>query len=283
MTAPQPRPADEAPSSRSPRSSSLAVAGVGLWYLFFRPAGPAPVSLGSATPTQVASATAVAEATDDPATEPASAEPVASRRQRRPARHRRDLDGRPDGRLVQRLLGLVRGLPRPGELASASARPRPSAGRRTSPARSPSTARRSPPPSSPPTSRRSRATRTAATASSAARAWRPASSRRRRSSSPSRSSSASVPAEGATVEATAVGDLTLHGVTTVGRDPAPGAARGRRRRPSSARLPILFADYGMDTPQAMIVLSVEDNGIDGVPAPVHEGLTVSGGSHGRGA
>src|SRR5687767_11049116 len=66
-----------APSRRGPILTvvaivALAVAGVGLWYLFFRPAGPAPVSLGSATPTQVA------EATADPATDaPATAEPSA--------------------------------------------------------------------------------------------------------------------------------------------------------------------------------------------------------------
>ncbi len=33
---------------------ALAVVGVGLWYLLFRPAGPAPVSLGSAEPSGVA-------------------------------------------------------------------------------------------------------------------------------------------------------------------------------------------------------------------------------------
>jgi len=46
----------------------LAAAGAGLWYLFFRPAGPAPVSLG-ATPTQPATAAAAA---DPPASNPPS-------------------------------------------------------------------------------------------------------------------------------------------------------------------------------------------------------------------
>ena len=67
-----------APSRRGPLLTIaaivvLAIAGAGLWYLFFRPAGPAPVSLGSAAPTLVAEATAD-PATDDPATaEPSDA------------------------------------------------------------------------------------------------------------------------------------------------------------------------------------------------------------------
>src|SRR5690606_15093564 len=45
----------------------LATAGAGLWYLFLRPAGPAPVSLGSAAPTEMAIASL--DPTPGPATE----------------------------------------------------------------------------------------------------------------------------------------------------------------------------------------------------------------------
>ena len=66
MTAPQPAASRRGPLLAIAAIVILALAGIGLWYLFFRPAGPAPVSLGSTTPTEVASATAVAEASTDP-------------------------------------------------------------------------------------------------------------------------------------------------------------------------------------------------------------------------
>ena len=128
-----------APSRRGPILTVaaiviLAIAGVGLWYLFFRPAGPAPVSLGSATPTQVAQATADA-ATDDPATaEPSDetgTEPAESQGTAAGDGVDRDLDGRPDDRLVQRLLELVRGLPGARDAGQHRRRPRRWAGRRT--------------------------------------------------------------------------------------------------------------------------------------------------------
>jgi polyisoprenoid-binding protein YceI len=69
----------------------------------------------------------------------------------------------------------------------------------------------------------------------------------------------SVPADGAVVEVTATGDLTLHGVT------------GQVRIPLQARLhagvitiagslPITFSDWSIQPPRAMIVLSVDDHG-----------------------
>jgi hypothetical protein len=50
MTAPQPAASRRGPLLAIAAIVILAVAGIGLWYLFFRPAGPAPVSLGSTTP-----------------------------------------------------------------------------------------------------------------------------------------------------------------------------------------------------------------------------------------
>jgi polyisoprenoid-binding protein YceI len=68
-----------------------------------------------------------------------------------------------------------------------------------------------------------------------------------------------VPTEGQTIQATAVGDLTLHGATQ------------RVEIPVEARLadgvvtvvgsyPIAFGDYGMTAPESMRVLSIDENG-----------------------
>ena len=47
----------------------LGLAGAGLWYLFFRPAGPAPVALGEAPTQAPATSSAAPAATDAPATD----------------------------------------------------------------------------------------------------------------------------------------------------------------------------------------------------------------------
>lgn len=70
---------------------------------------------------------------------------------------------------------------------------------------------------------------------------------------------ASVPADGTSFEATATGDLTLHGVTKAVQIPVQ-ARLERGVVTVVGSLPILFSDYGMSPPRAMIVLSVEDNG-----------------------
>ncbi len=67
------------------------------------------------------------------------------------------------------------------------------------------------------------------------------------------------PASGETVSATATGDLTLHGVTKSVQVPLQArVADGVVTIVGS--LPIQFADFGINPPQSMMVLSVEDNG-----------------------
>jgi polyisoprenoid-binding protein YceI len=68
-----------------------------------------------------------------------------------------------------------------------------------------------------------------------------------------------LPAEGETISVTAVGDLTLHGVTKRVSIPLQAKlANGVVTVVGS--LPIAFADYSIAPPQSMMVLSVADNG-----------------------
>jgi polyisoprenoid-binding protein YceI len=70
----------------------------------------------------------------------------------------------------------------------------------------------------------------------------------------------SIPAAGQSVKATATGDLTLHGVTKSVQIPLEARlANGVVTIVGS--LPIKFADFNMSPPQSMMVLSVADNGI----------------------
>ncbi len=69
-----------------------------------------------------------------------------------------------------------------------------------------------------------------------------------------------VPAEGETVTATALGRLTLHGVTRDVEIPLEGRFSGGRVLVIGST-EIVFADYEMDPPEAMLVLSVEDHGV----------------------
>jgi polyisoprenoid-binding protein YceI len=70
---------------------------------------------------------------------------------------------------------------------------------------------------------------------------------------------ASVPAEGEVVQVTAAGDLTLHGVT--GPVEVPLQARLQAGVITIAgSLPITFGDWSIQPPRAMAVLSVDDHG-----------------------
>jgi polyisoprenoid-binding protein YceI len=70
----------------------------------------------------------------------------------------------------------------------------------------------------------------------------------------------SVPADGTTVQVSATGDLTLHGVTKPVQIPLQARLAGDVIT-VIGELPIVFADYGIAKPQAIVVLSVEDNGV----------------------
>lgn len=67
-----------------------------------------------------------------------------------------------------------------------------------------------------------------------------------------------IPADGEAVEAAAVGDLTVHGVTNTVEIPVT-AELNSGVIVVVGQLNLLLADYGIDKPQAAVVLSVEDN------------------------
>jgi polyisoprenoid-binding protein YceI len=69
-----------------------------------------------------------------------------------------------------------------------------------------------------------------------------------------------VPAEGQVIDLTLRGDLSLHGVTQPVELPVQGRLAGGVITVAGS-LPIVFADYGIQPPQAVVVLSVEDHGI----------------------
>ena len=70
----------------------------------------------------------------------------------------------------------------------------------------------------------------------------------------------SVPAAGETVTATAVGDLTLHGVTRSISIPLQGQF-SNNRAVVVGTLELVFADYGIQKPSAAMVLGVDDRGV----------------------
>ena len=67
----------------------------------------------------------------------------------------------------------------------------------------------------------------------------------------------SEPVQGQVIEATATGDLTLHGVTKSVQVPLQARLEGNTIVVAGS-LQIAFADFGIAKPQAMLVLSVED-------------------------
>lgn len=69
-----------------------------------------------------------------------------------------------------------------------------------------------------------------------------------------------LPADGATIDATATGELTLHGQTRTVNIPLQ-AKRSGNEIDVTGTLQIVFADYGIQKPSSFIVLSVADNGI----------------------
>ena len=70
----------------------------------------------------------------------------------------------------------------------------------------------------------------------------------------------SVPTDGATMSATATGELTLHGVTKTVEVPIQASLSGDVVT-VIGQIEILFADYDIDRPTSFLVLSIEDHGI----------------------
>ena len=232
----------------------VALAGAGLWYLFLRPAGPAPVSLGS-TGSAAPSATALAEASAQPS-DIASAEPSTD------AGASGDISGTwavdPAVGSFDDFSGSFVGYRVREELASVGAT--------EAVGRTPDV-----------TGTMTVDGTTITAAEFTADLTTLQSDERNRDRQLQRQGLetgtyptatftltqpielGSVPAEGETVRATAVGDLTLHGTTKAVEIPLEARLENSVVTVIGS-LPILFADYGMEKPQAMIVLSVEDNG-----------------------
>jgi polyisoprenoid-binding protein YceI len=70
----------------------------------------------------------------------------------------------------------------------------------------------------------------------------------------------SVPADGQVIQATATGDLTIHGVTKSVQIPIQARRSGDIVTVTGSTT-IVFADYGMSRPQSFMVLSIADHGI----------------------
>ena len=70
----------------------------------------------------------------------------------------------------------------------------------------------------------------------------------------------SVPADGQTIDATATGELTLHGVTKTVQVPIQARLSGDVVTVTGS-VEIPFADYGIQQPTSFLVLSIEDHGI----------------------
>ena len=256
-----------APSRRGPLLAIaaivvLAIAGVGLWYLFFRPAGPAPVSLGSATPTQVAEATAdpatddpaTAAPSDDTATEPAGSQGAAAG------------DGVTGTWTVDPSIGSFSdftssfvGYRVQETLASIGATE--AVGRTPNVTGSITIDG----------STISAADFTADLTTLESDDDRRDGQLRQQALETGQFPEATfvltqpialdaVPADGETIDLTATGDLTLHGVTNSVEIPLQARLEGDVIVVVGS-LPIAFADYGMEPPRSMMVLSVEDNGV----------------------
>ncbi len=245
----------------------LAVAGGGTWYLFFRPAGPAPVSLGSSTPATAApteAATRAAGASDAPATDPpASDAPTESAPGPSTAAGGDGIAGTwtVDGSVgsFDDFSGSFVGYRVKETLASIGAT---AAVGRTPDVTGSITI--------------DGTTITAAEFTADLTGLKSDDDRRdgqlnRQALETGQFPTASftltspvdlgsAPAEGATVDVTATGDLTLHGVTRSVQIPLQARLAGGAVTIAGS-LPVAFADYSITPPSSMIVLSVEDNGV----------------------
>jgi polyisoprenoid-binding protein YceI len=240
----------------------LVAAALGLWYLFFRPSGPAPVSLGStATATAAASARGLAEASADPSDDATSADP-ASADPSTGARAGEGIAGSwaidPSVGSFDDFSGSFVGYRVREELASVGAT--------EAVGRTPDVTGTLTVDGTTVTAAEFTADLTTLQSDEGNRDRQLRRQGLETGTYPTASFTltqpidlASAPAEGETIQATAVGDLTIHGTTRTVEIPVQ-AKLDNGVVTVVGSLPIVFADYGMQKPQAMIVLSVEDNG-----------------------
>ena len=256
MTAPQPATSRRGPLLAIAAIVILAVAGIGLWYLFFRPAGPAPVSLGSTTPNEVASASAVAAASAEPSIDPASADPSTGGSDTGGIAGTWTVD--PTVGSFDDFSGSFVGYRVQEELASVGAT--------EAVGRTPDVTGTLTVDGTTITAAEFTADLTTLQSDEGNRDRQLARQGLETGTYPTATFTltqpielGSEPAEGATVDATAVGDMTIHGTTKAVEIPVQAQLQDGVVTVVGS-LPVLFADYGMEKPQAMIVLSVDDNG-----------------------
>ena len=258
MTTPQATASRRGPLLAIAAIVILAVAGIGLWYLFFRPAGPAPVSLGTATPTEVSTATAIAEASADPAAsgDPASGDPSAGGAATGGIAGTWAVD--PTVGSFDDFSGSFVGYRVREELASVGAT--------EAVGRTPDVTGSLTVDGTTITAAEFTADLTTLQSDEGNRDRQLGRQGLETGTYPTATFTLTQPielggepAEGATVDATAVGDMTIHGTTKSVEIPVQAKLENGVVSVVGS-LPVLFSDYGMQKPQAMIVLSVDDNG-----------------------
>jgi polyisoprenoid-binding protein YceI len=259
----QPTPSRRGPIAAIAVVAVLIVAGAGLWYLFLRPSGPAPVSLGSAPPatpaaTKAAAATEAPGESDAPSVEATAAVPGASSAVTgggiagtwtvdQSVGSFSDFSGSFVGYRVKETLasiGATEAVGRTPEVTgsvtidgttiTAASFLANLGGLQSDDERRDGQLRR-------------QALETGQFPEASFTLTEPV-------------DLGSVPADGATVEVTATGELTLHGQTQPVQIPLQARLAGDVVTIAGS-LPIVFADYGISPPSSMIVLSVEDNGV----------------------
>lgn len=237
----------------------LGAAAVGLWYLFFRPAGPAPVSIGS-SPAATAAASVVAEATNVPTIGPsdgaASADPSTGSGTGEGIAGTWSVD--PSVGSFDDFSGSFVGYRVQEELASVGAT--------EAVGRTPDVTGSLTVDGTTVTAAEFTADLTTLQSDEGNRDRQLQRQALETGTYPTATFTltqpielGAVPAEGQTFDATATGDLTIHGTTKSVEIPLQAKLQGGVVTVVGS-LPILFADYGMQKPQAMIVLSVADNG-----------------------
>jgi polyisoprenoid-binding protein YceI len=259
MTSPTTSPSRRGPLLAIAAVVVLAAAALGVWYLFFRPAGPAPVSLG-ASPAASAAATQVAEASADPpadpTTGPASADPTTGSATSDGIAGTWSID--PSVGSFDDFSGSFVGYRVQEELASVGAT--------TAVGRTPDVTGSMTVDGTTITAAEFTADLTTLQSDEGNRDRQLQRQALETGTYPAATFTltqpielAAAPAEGETFDATATGDLTIHGTTKSVEIPLQAKLENGVVTVVGS-LPILFADYGMQKPQAMMVLSVADNG-----------------------